>query len=289
MVVLLVVRGIVDDVGLGVSLPAYAEGGRSATIHVQRIAGMEMGGQETGQLPGVHPLADTGPAAVHHDQDQVVVGCLGDGGAGMAYALVTGCVLIFQLAQILPSQGRIHETLPHRIEIVDQHGSARENVRIGAGHIESAPLRDILPLPVERDPDVPQAVGIDGRLALPVGHGTGEHRIERHAGPSGAVNLDHDRRCLVAGVHCDDGLVAEEDVGCGLRTVHRIGEAHCISGIRQVQVDGEDLLGRAGDGIHAREMVIGYTFGDGLHLPAVSGGRSGRNPAGSCQKQEKHK
>ena len=275
MVVTLVVGGIVDDVGGRIPFPAHAEGGRAAAIHVERIAGMEPLREEMRQFAGGHPFADTRPPAVHDEQDQVSVVRPGHGAAGMPHALVARGIHIFQFAQVFPRQGRIDETLPHRVVVVDQHRGAGEDVGLGARGVEGALLRDVLPLPVEGDAHVPPAVAIDGRLALPVGDRRGEHRIVRHAGPGRPVGAHDDGGGLIAGIHRGDGLLAQEDVGRALRRL-RTGEPDRIAGVGQVQVDGEGLLGHAGHLVQAAEMIVGDAFGDRADLPAVTGGRGGR-------------
>ena len=127
----LVAGGLVHPVGGLIPFPAHAERGGAAAIHIEGIARMEVPLQETGELPGRHAFAHAGLTAIHDHHDEVVVGREGDRRTGMTDTLVTDGILVIVLGELLGREGAVHKEGAHRVEVVDEHGRAGEDVLPG--------------------------------------------------------------------------------------------------------------------------------------------------------------
>ena len=249
VVVLLVAGGIVDDVGNRVSLTADAHGSGAAAVHVKRITGMEMMLKESGKFPGGHSFADARLAAIHGYHDEVAVLRQGNGGTGMADALVTGGILVIELCQLLCREGAVREEGAYRGEIVNEHGGAGEDVVPGRCPVEGTLLLYALTLAVEGDADVAAGgIGINCGFAFPVGDGRRHDRVLGHAGMVEPSHLDYSGFRLVSGVEGHHGILPVVHGRCdghliGPRELEGVGRVCCIP------VHHENLLGRAGNGV----------------------------------------
>ena len=193
MIVFPVAGRIVHHVGDRIPFPAYAEGGRSAAVHIQCMAWMEMPFEETGKLPGRHPFAYSLLAAVHGHHQEMAVRCKRHRRAGMPDALMANGILIIVSLELFRRQGTVDKESSHGLEVVDQHRGAGENILPWRRSIECPLLRNAPALAVKCYADVPAAaVYINRALAFPVWHGCGHHCIFGHA------------RVIVAVFFCND-------------------------------------------------------------------------------------
>ncbi len=187
-----------------------------------------------------------------------------DGGAGMPRPLVAFRVLAVQLVHLGGGEGVVAEILTDRFKVVDQHGGARNQVRIAAGdaaeilplqadglevRLALDPLDPAVPLLGAREEDVQAALAVRGerRLALPVGDRRFADDRFRNLVMRDSADLDVDGVQLEVGVHRGDGGRIHREGAGDHHAGFRPEQFRLILALGQVQVHDEHLLLLAGD------------------------------------------